>query len=52
MASVMKENEVCGAVRKGDFMVRSLAAAAKATSVDTSALKANFSFISSILVYV
>ena len=45
MASVMKEyDEVCGAVRKGDFMVGSLAAAAKAmaggiTSVDTSALK-------------
>ena len=49
---LMKENEVCGAVQKGDFMVGSLAAAAKATSVDTSALKANFSFISSILVYV
>ena len=40
MASVMKEyDEVCGAVRKGDFMVGSLAAAVEATSVDTSALK-------------
>ena len=49
---LMKENEVCGAVQKGDFMVGSLAAAAKATSVDTSALKANSSFLSSIFIYV